>query len=137
MKKAVCALILDSNNKILSVTRKNNHDDWGLPGGKLDEDETFQVALIREVLEETGHHVNIKDKDNYFEDIDGDFLVRTYPCDILSKSILNLDPSETGKVSYIDSQELLKGSFKDYNLKCFAYYNSSILYQKEDIIFEG
>ncbi len=50
---AVFALIINGD-KILSVSRKNNHADFGLPGGKLDPGEGFKEALIREVMEETG-----------------------------------------------------------------------------------
>ena len=38
-KKAVCGLLFH-NNKILSVSRKDNHNDFGLFGGKLENDET-------------------------------------------------------------------------------------------------
>ena len=38
----------------LAVSRKNNPNDWGLPGGKVDPDETSQQAIRREVMEETG-----------------------------------------------------------------------------------
>jgi 8-oxo-dGTP pyrophosphatase MutT (NUDIX family) len=50
---AVSALIINGD-KILAVSRKNNHADFGLPGGKLDPGEGFKEALIREVMEETG-----------------------------------------------------------------------------------
>ena len=57
-KRAVCGLLFH-NNKILSVSRKDNHNDFGLFGGKLENDETQEEALIREAYEETGYSVNI------------------------------------------------------------------------------
>jgi len=54
---AVRALITDEDNKILilkrSVDTKTNPGKWELPGGKVDQGEPFDKALIREVLEET------------------------------------------------------------------------------------
>lgn len=50
---AVSALIIN-DGRILAVSRKTNHSDFGLPGGKLDPGESFKEALIREVMEETG-----------------------------------------------------------------------------------
>ena len=54
---AVRALITDEDDKILilkrSVDSKTNPGKWELPGGKVDQGEPFDQALIREVLEET------------------------------------------------------------------------------------
>lgn len=39
--------------EVLAVHRPR-YDDWSLPKGKLDDDETYEEAAVREVLEETG-----------------------------------------------------------------------------------
>lgn len=52
--KAVCALILRPNNKVLAVSRKTDLNNFGLPGGKVELMESELEALIREVKEETG-----------------------------------------------------------------------------------
>lgn len=53
VKEAVCCLI-EKDGKFLSVTRKDDHTKWGLPGGKVDPGETSKQAVVREVFEETG-----------------------------------------------------------------------------------
>ena len=54
----VRALIQDQQGKYLLLKRngtaKRNGYKWELPGGKLEKNESFQEALYREVLEETG-----------------------------------------------------------------------------------
>jgi 8-oxo-dGTP diphosphatase len=54
---AVRVLLTDENGKILILKRstdsKTNPGKWELPGGKVDQDESFDHALTREVYEET------------------------------------------------------------------------------------
>ena len=54
---AVRVLLRDENGKILILKRstdsKTNPGKWELPGGKVDQGESFDHALIREVHEET------------------------------------------------------------------------------------
>lgn len=54
---AVRALIVDEEGKILILKRstntKTNPGRWELPGGKVDQGESFDHALIREAYEET------------------------------------------------------------------------------------
>ncbi len=69
---AVRALITDEDGKILIIKRstssKTNPGKWELPGGKVDQGEPFDQALIREVFEETnlritlGHVVGISEQ---------------------------------------------------------------------------
>jgi 8-oxo-dGTP diphosphatase len=61
---SVSAIILMSNNEMLLTKRKGPpyKDYWCLPGGRVELGETVEEAVIREVLEETGLHVEIKEK---------------------------------------------------------------------------
>jgi 8-oxo-dGTP pyrophosphatase MutT (NUDIX family) len=38
----------------MAVVHRPRYDDWSLPKGKLDSDESFEAAALREVEEETG-----------------------------------------------------------------------------------
>ncbi len=51
----VVALILDGNNQVVAVSRRNKFDDMALPGGSIEAfDDSPFAAMQREVLEETG-----------------------------------------------------------------------------------
>ncbi len=51
------ALIRDASGRILFQRRTDFRDWWGLPGGLLEPGETPTACLRREVLEETGLHI--------------------------------------------------------------------------------
>lgn len=58
IKKASVMLILNKEGLILGVSRRNDSSKFGLPGGKLEVQETPMEAGIRETIEETGIKVN-------------------------------------------------------------------------------
>jgi len=43
----------------IAVIHRARYDDWSLPKGKVDPGETEPVTAVREVFEETGHHVEL------------------------------------------------------------------------------
>ena len=60
---AVRVLLTDQNGKILILKRssdsKTNPGKWELPGGKVNQEESFDHALIREVYEETNLKIEL------------------------------------------------------------------------------
>jgi 8-oxo-dGTP pyrophosphatase MutT (NUDIX family) len=120
-KSAACVLIINDENQILCVSRKDNPNDFGLPGGKAEDFETLANAAMRETLEETGYTVLI-DPWNPFIDMCGEYLVVTYKATIDTK-IERKQMKEKGIVGFKDPSVLLQGSFKEYNeelLKAFG-----------------
>lgn len=77
MNTAVCVLVLSKENyNFLSVSLKEDHEDFNLPGGKLENNESLEEAGIREVKEETGLDIfNLK---FLYKDFDHDTEVFTY-----------------------------------------------------------
>lgn len=61
---AVRVLLTDQDGKILILKRstdsKTNPGKWELPGGKVDQGESFDHALIREVYEETNLKISLE-----------------------------------------------------------------------------
>ena len=118
-KKAVCGLLFH-NNKILSVSRKSNHKDFNLFGGKLENGETWEQALIRECYEETGYSINIIPV--YYEAICDDTLVKTYIC-VATDYSLEYPERGLAVVKYLPPSELTSGIFGDYNKTLFKHFN--------------
>ena len=76
-KIAICVLIINKKmDTFLSVSLKNDHTDFNLPGGKVEIGETNEEAGIREVQEETG--LLVDDLKFLYKGYDNDFKVITF-----------------------------------------------------------
>jgi 8-oxo-dGTP diphosphatase len=112
-KLAATALIYKNvilDGKVLGVSRKTDPNDFGLPGGKVDEGETLYDAMVREVKEETGLTV-LKAKPLFFRE-DTDFVAVVY---LVEQYYGEISTDEAGAVKWIDFEVLKQGSFGDYN----------------------
>lgn len=120
-KIAVVALIYEGNEylngKILAVSRKDDHNDFGLPGGKVESvDQTIFHGLVREVKEETG--IVVESAEPIFTREDDEYIAIVFlVTEWYWKTDRILDPTETGKVTWTDFETLKRGSFGAYNTK--------------------
>lgn len=108
--KRVSVVLLFNQGQILAVSRKNNPDDFGLPGGKLEPNETFEEGAIREVKEETG--LDIFGLTPVFYRMDGDFFAVCYVAQWKGEIDNDL---ESGIVKWADFETIKSGSFGHYN----------------------
>lgn len=118
LKKAATIFICQ-DKKVLACSRKDNHNSFGLPGGKLELDETFEQAAIRELFEETG--ITAKDLKFVFERQDEEFIVRTFIPGTFSGKI-KANPEE-GTVRWVSFEEPCNGSFAEYNKNLLQHLN--------------
>jgi 8-oxo-dGTP diphosphatase len=51
---SVVAVVTNDQGHYLAVSRKDDHDDLGFPGGKIEPGESPEEAVVRELYEETG-----------------------------------------------------------------------------------
>ena len=114
MKKKLCVLgLFFKDGNVLGVSRKDNHADFGLPGGKVDEGETLEIALDREVFEETG--LLVKDKQLiWIAEDTNDYLCYVY---LVRDWEGEINTKESGVVKWTDFIELESGSFGEFNKK--------------------
>ena len=115
---SACVLVAGEDGTLLSVSRKDDHNDFGLPGGKVDEGETVEQCIIREVREETGLElVNIK-----FQFI-GECLDKKNglkPCAVYTGNVRGeINYTEPHIVKYNKPSVIVKGSFGEFNKKVF------------------
>lgn len=118
-----CSLVLIcSGDKFLGVSRKHDHNDIGLPGGKRESGESYEDCAVRETMEETGYVIKLLSNEP-FEDIDLGLRCKTFMAEIVSTIAGERDASETGLVGFFDKQDFIDGSFTKYNTKMFKHFN--------------
>lgn len=106
---SVCALIYRDGG-IVGVSRKNDENDFGLPGGKIELGESVIAALYRETEEETG--LNITSHRLVFIRVEPNGKKGyTYLCEATG----DFNTKESGKVKVVSWDELTSGCFGKYN----------------------
>ena len=117
----VVAAIIKKNNQFLIVQRnKNKHLGlkWEFPGGKVQESETFEKALLREIKEELNITINIYEKiaEEKFKDDKIDIVLYYYLCSLKS-----------GMIKLNEHENFAWVEKKDFNKYDFAEGDGNIL----------
>jgi 8-oxo-dGTP pyrophosphatase MutT (NUDIX family) len=116
---AVSIVLINEHNQILGVSRKHDHTDMGLVGGKVDPEDNFDLvaAAIRETKEETG--LDIYDLEIIYACHWAGRMQWTF----LAKYKGEIHTDEPHVVKWIGVKTLMQGSFKEYNLEVLASLN--------------
>lgn len=119
---AVIFSTLSNTDYVLLIQRKNNpfKDEWALPGGFLETDETFETGAKRELKEETGLEVKTLKQIGVFGAIGRDPRGRTISIAFVGKL------SSTPKVEAADDAKNAKW-WPLNNLPNLAFDHSEII----------
>jgi len=104
-------VLINEEGLVLGVSRKDNHKDFGLPGGKMDPEDNGDpmVTAIRECKEETG--LDATDLELVFAIHKNGNMGYTY----LAKYTGEIQHDEPHVVKWVPFQVLINGSFGKYN----------------------
>lgn len=107
--KNVSKVIIINNNRVL-LLRKSGSLKWELPGGHADPGEKMKKAAIREVREETGYQLKLKDITKTHTHVDGKYKCNMYVCTTPVKQKPRLSDEHVDykwlKASHLDQYEL-------------------------------
>jgi 8-oxo-dGTP pyrophosphatase MutT (NUDIX family) len=119
---SVTALLV-KDGLVLAVSRKNDPNDFGLPGGKIDPGETSDQALARELKEETG--LEVLAYEGVFEDRDRVVGGEPRPCKTYRVLAWkgDLKTEEAGVVKWVKPSVITdpSTSFHEYNSRLFSH----------------
>ena len=76
---SVAGIVVDDKDRVLVIQRRDN-GRWEPPGGVLELDETVEDGVKREVLEETGVHVDIERLTGVYKNMDRGIVALAFRC---------------------------------------------------------
>lgn len=101
---SVAGVTFDDAGRVLLIKRRDN-GQWQAPGGVLELGETFEEGVVREVLEETGVHVEVERLTGAYKNLRQGVVALVYRCRAIGGSAA--PSSETSDVGWIDFHEAL------------------------------
>ncbi len=114
----VTALIIENDSLLLLQQNTESSRKWSLPGGKVEEGETLEAALLREVQEETGLTVTIGSLLYLCDNIlpDKHLLHITFLCSQVGGelgAIAGLDTEKINSVEFVPISQLATKGFSE------------------------
>lgn len=148
MKYAVQAVILNEEGYVLAVSRKDDHNDFGLAGGKVDEEDhqhglygPLHAAIIREVKEETGLTIKAEDLTQIFSMHRDGYMGYTY---LVKEWSGEISTDEPHAIKWVPFWRVTKGTFGYWNSMVrdslnsmgVEYYNGDEIQEMKDELKE-
>tara|TARA_Y100001936_G_scaffold239498_1_gene272733 strand:- start:387 stop:758 length:372 start_codon:yes stop_codon:yes gene_type:complete len=120
MTNVVAAIIKKDNHFLIVKRNKKKHLGlkWEFPGGKVQENESFEEALIREIKEELNIKISLQDKiaEEKYKDEKIDIVLHYFLC-----------TQEDGTIELNEHEDLAWVEKKDFDKYNFAEGDGNIL----------
>ncbi len=130
--RGVAAIILNEKGGILVNKRTENckwePDVWSLPCGKVEDEESPEEAIVRELKEEFGISVKVvrkvSERTYFLESKNADWTVYGYLCEINSGKVLVREPEKTEEIMFVSIGRLPEKFFPELKTVVTDFQNS-------------
>ena len=126
MNRAVVILLFTDDKQIVTISRKNNFNHFGLPGGKVQENETEFEAIIRECKEEIGIDLSDTLLVPIYSDYEGNYWTTAFIAPNITGELNNLSPEKDTIIKFQSENEFMECTpffrYNDVLLDTFQYF---------------
>jgi len=105
---------VEHDGKILILHRQNHKpqgNTWGLPAGKIDDNEDKIEAMLREIFEETGYKIDLSNLEYldkvYVKYPEYSFIYHMFRLVINSEPLIKINPEEHQDFKWVSPNEAL------------------------------
>lgn len=119
--RGVFALINDNYERLL-VSERADGKGWNLPGGRVEENESDEAALVREVLEELGIKVEVCDQVGVPLEFKEDTAI-AYRCRIIEGEPKNTEETKSYRyVTSAETKDMMWAGLRTYCMVLTSFY---------------
>ena len=121
MTNVVAAIIKKDNHFLIVKRNRKKHLGlkWEFPGGKVQENETFEEALIREIKEELNIKISLQDKlaEEKYKDEKIDIVLHYFLC---TQEDGTIELNEHEDLAWVEKKDFDKYNFTEGDGKILA-----------------
>lgn len=111
---SVAGAVIREDGRMLVIKRRDN-GNWEPPGGVLELNETPQEGVVREVLEETGIHVEVEQLTGVYKNMARGIVALVFRCK--PSSGIELPTCESTAVEWITTDEASDRMSEAYSIR--------------------
>lgn len=119
---SVAGAIIRTDGRMLVIKRRDN-GTWEPPGGILELDETPQAGVVREVLEETGIHVEVEQLTGVYKNMTQGVVALVFRCEPTGG--IEFPTSESVAVEWITCEQVSDRMSEAYAIRMLDALNSN------------
>lgn len=101
---SVAGVVVDTAGRVLVIQRRDN-GHWEAPGGVLEQEETFEEGVAREVFEETGIRVAVDHLTGVYKNLSRGVVALVYRCHLLGRQQAR-ETDESADVCWVPLDEI-------------------------------
>lgn len=118
------AVIQNSEGKVLIVEKRvkeigrfGSVINWSLPGGKVKKGEGLEEAMVREILEETGYEVKVKELISSRDHPQFPVTIYYWRCQVTRKVSEKKDNEEIKSIAWVETKVIRQYITTDFDEK--------------------
>ncbi len=97
---AAAAYITNDQGQVLLVQTNHRQDTWELPGGQVEEGETLEEAVVREVEEESGIEIRVRGVSGVYQNTESGVVIVVFAGEMTGGRLRTSD--ETQDVKFVE-----------------------------------